>query len=101
MRAYFEKALNLKVEHDKVEKKFLVSLANDELSVNYEAEGKKIWKITSVNIPQEVRNMGIANRVVEYVLEYARKRGIGIKPACDFIKIYIVKNPYYRAIVAS
>ncbi len=101
MRAYFEKALNLKIDHDEEMETFSVSTSQQKIYVKYETVEENTWKITKVHIPQELRGMNIANRIVEYILEHARKQNIYILPACAFIKSYIIKNPYYQSLVVK
>jgi predicted GNAT family acetyltransferase len=49
--------------------------------------------------PPALRGHGVAGLLVQTVLQYARDRGLKVKPYCPFVAAYIREHPGYRDLV--
>lgn len=105
MKSYYKKRFNIKVTHDRTHRKFCVPLMDTELAIHYrEEEGpdnKRVWEFHEVVIPHPARRLRVAPHVLEYALEYARKRRIQIRANCSFVQTYLKQYPRYEALLAS
>jgi predicted GNAT family acetyltransferase len=50
-------------------------------------------------VPTALRGRGLASRLTEFALEYARKQGLKIVPTCPFVATFVQRNPRYRSVV--
>ncbi len=59
-------------------------------------EGKLVFMHTFV--PEAGKGKGIANALAEFVLEYAKTKGLKIIVYCPFIAAYLKKHPAYNVL---
>ena len=60
-----------------------------------------VMTFTHTEVPTEFRGQGLGQQLARGALEFARKRGVKVKPLCPFIAHYIEKNPEFRDMLAS
>ena len=87
-------ANNLQVVHNPSEHRF-EAWVNDHLSkLDYVLDGNN-FVITSVGVHPELRGQGIAGKLTQVGLEYAKERRLRVIPMCPHAAAYIRKNPEY------
>lgn len=59
--------------------------------VQYELN-EGIIDLTHTIVPKEIEGRGVAASIVAYALEYAREKGLKVKPTCVYIKTYIERH---------
>jgi predicted GNAT family acetyltransferase len=47
-------------------------------------------------VPAELRGRGIASRIVEHALGYARARGLKVLPTCSFVAAFMRRHPGWQ-----
>jgi predicted GNAT family acetyltransferase len=52
-------------------------------------------------VPDELAGRGIAGRLASFALDYARGRGLGVKPTCPYVAAYIERHPEYADLVEA
>ena len=52
-------------------------------------------------VPEPLRRQGIASKLTQHALEYARKHKNYIIPSCSYVEKYISKHPEYADLVKS
>jgi uncharacterized protein len=52
-------------------------------------------------VPRQLRERGIASRLVHGALEQLRAEGLKLVPRCDFVRHYIDTHPEFQDLVAS
>ncbi len=62
--------------------------------LEYIQDGKN-FVITHVGVYPELRGQGIAGRIVQVSLDYAKARGLRVVPMCSYAAAYIRKHPEY------
>lgn len=67
-------------------------------SLYYEIE-EGIFILNSVKVDVALRNHGIAARLVEYAVEYARKHSLAIDPVCSYAQDQFEKYPEYSDVL--
>jgi uncharacterized protein len=63
--------------------------------LNYIQDGKN-FVITHVGVHPELRGQGIAGRIVEVSLAYARERSLRVVPMCSYAASFIRSHPEYQ-----
>lgn len=49
--------------------------------------------ITHTVVPEKISGLGVAAHLVQYVLKYAKDRGIKVVPKCSYVKTYMQRHP--------
>jgi len=62
--------------------------------LDYIQDGKN-FVITHVGVHPELRGQGVAGRVVQVSLEYAKENSLRVIPMCSYAAAYIRRHPEY------
>lgn len=82
----------LEVVHNEAENTFEVWIEGYRSKLDYIQEGKN-FVITHVGVHPTLRGQGVAGKIVEAGLEYARKNSLRVVPMCSYAAAYIRRNP--------
>ena len=52
-------------------------------------------------VPPSLGGRGIGSFLVSHALEYARQRGLKVRPTCSFVAAYIDRHPDYQRIALA
>ncbi len=63
--------------------------------LDYIEDGKN-FVITHVGVDPSLRGQGVAARIVQVSLEYARKHNLRVVPMCSYAAAYIRRHPEYN-----
>ena len=91
MKVDFEK---LSVTHNEAENTFEVQIDGRLSKLDYMQDGKN-FVITHVGVHPEFRGQGLAGKIVDASLEYAKQNSLRVIPMCSYAAAYIRKNPQY------
>ena len=84
----------LEVTHNQANRTFEAWIDGHLSKLDYIQEGKN-FVITHVGVYPEHRGQGVAARIVDASLEYARQNGLRVVPMCSYAAAYIRRNPEY------
>ena len=85
----------LKVHHRPSQRMFLARLAPGKYAfIEYELKENKVF-ITKTYTPPEFRGRGIASRLMQHVIKWARDGGYKVVPICSFAVYFFKKHPQY------
>lgn len=84
----------LEVTHNEASRAFEVRIAGHLSKLDYIQEGKN-FVITHVGVYPEHRGQGVAGKIVESGLEYARQNSLRVIPMCSYAAAYIRRNPQH------
>ena len=59
-------------------------------------EDKDTFVITHVGVHPDLRGQGIAGKITQFALEYAKEKSLRVIPICSYAVAYIRKNPEYQ-----
>lgn len=80
---------------------FLIRLAPGRYAyLKYHLEGVNLH-IDATFTPEEYRGRGLARRLTEAAIGYARKKGYKIVPSCSYAKQYFERRPELRGMLAE
>lgn len=84
----------LQVTHNSNENRFETWIDGYLSKLDYLQDGKN-FVITHVGVHPELRGQGIAGRIVEVSLEYAKAESLRVVPMCSYAAAYIRRHPEY------
>jgi hypothetical protein len=84
----------LEIIHNEAEKRFEVWVDGYLSKMEYIQDGKN-FVITHVGVSPELRGQGIAGRITQTGLEYAKANSLRVIPMCSYAAGYIRRNPQY------
>ena len=68
--------------------------------LDYIQDGKN-FVITHVGVHPELRGQGVAGRIVEASLAYARENSLRVIPMCSYAAAYIRRNPQHAELTSQ
>jgi predicted GNAT family acetyltransferase len=84
----------LEVVRNEAENRFETRIDGQLCKLDYIRDGDT-FVITHVGVPVEFRGQGVAGRIVQVSLEYARENALRVIPMCPYAAAYIRRNPQY------
>ena len=85
-------AANINVVHNPGENRFEIRIGESLCVLEYEIRGQAIY-FTHTGVPPELEGQGLANRLAQTGMDYARANSLKVVPACEFIHVYIRRHP--------
>lgn len=85
----------MEILHDEKQQKFYVILENMESHLEY-VKLNSALNLNHTYVPHQLRGKGIASKLVEAALEYARLNGFKIIPSCSYVDVYLQRHPEYE-----
>ncbi len=83
------------IRHDRDRGRFTVSEDGREAFVEYAREGD-ILAINHTEVPPEMGGRGVAGKLVEAALQYARDEGLKVLPRCSYTDAYMRRHAQYE-----
>ena len=84
----------LEVTHNEADRTFEVWVEGLRSKLDYIQDGKN-FVITHVGVHPELRNQGLAAKIVEAGLAYAKQNALRVVPMCSYAAAFIRRNPQY------
>jgi predicted GNAT family acetyltransferase len=53
----------------------------------------KVMMLTHTGVPAALRGRGIAAQLVQAALEFARSKGLKVRPDCSYAEVYMQRHP--------
>jgi predicted GNAT family acetyltransferase len=91
MKVDFDK---LKVTHNEADKTFEAWIDGHLSKLDY-FQDKGNFVIAHVGVDPALRGQGLAGKLMEASLEYAKQNSLRVIPMCSYAAHYIRKNPQY------
>jgi hypothetical protein len=89
---------NLEVTHNEAENRFEVWIDGHLSKLDYIIHGNTIV-MTHVGVYPEYRGQGIAAKITQAGLEYAKGKSLRVVPMCSYVAAYIRRNPQYSELI--
>ncbi len=90
----------LQVTHNEVENTFEVWIDGYLSKLDYIQDDKN-FVITHVGVYPELRGQGVAGKIVEAALQYAKQKSLRVVPMCSYAAAYIRGNPQYLELTSQ
>ncbi|MBD9368117.1 GNAT family N-acetyltransferase [Xanthomonas sp. XNM01] len=88
------------IQHDPAAARFSLVVDGWEAELTYRQSGERMV-IDHTGVPAQIGGRGIAGRLVQVALEYARARGWRVVPACSYAATWIERHPEYQGLVVE
>jgi len=85
----------LVVIHNEAEDRFETWIDGQLSKLDYIQDGNTIV-MTHVGVHPEQRGQGVAGKLTEVALQYAKEKSFRVIPMCPYIITYIRRNPQYE-----
>ena len=67
--------------------------------LDYQLSGGRVV-FTHTGVPPALQGQGLAARLVEAGLHWARTQGLKVVPACSYVHVYIQRHPEWQPLLA-
>jgi hypothetical protein len=84
----------IQIIHNPAESRFETVIDNKLSKLDYLRDGKN-FVIMHVGVHPALRGQGVAGKIVEAALEYARENSLRVLPMCSYAAAYIRRRPDY------
>jgi predicted GNAT family acetyltransferase len=84
----------LEITHNMAENRFETWIERQLSKLDYLLDGD-IIVMTHVGVYPEHRGQGVAGKLTQVALEYAKENSLRVIPMCPYIAAYIRRNPQY------
>ena len=88
----------LHITHNSGKNRFETLIDDYPSKLDYIRDGKN-FVITHVGVHPELRGQGVAGRLVEVSLEYAKEESLRVIPMCSYAAAYIRRHPEYAELM--
>ncbi|MEW6286875.1 MAG: GNAT family N-acetyltransferase [Chloroflexota bacterium] len=85
---------SLQIVHNPAEQRFETVIEGKLCKLDYLQDGNR-FVITHVGVHPSLRGQGIAGKIVEAALQYARQNSLRVIPMCSYAAAYIRRHPEY------
>ena len=90
----------LQVIHSPGENRFVTMIDGYFSKLDYIQDGKN-FVITHVGVHPELRGQGVAGRIVEVSLAYAKENSLRVIPMCSYAAAFIRRHPEYQELTSQ
>ncbi len=87
------------IEHQADQTRFVLEEDGYEAQVIYEMRGD-VLHLTHTLVPGAIGGRGIAAKLVQAAMDYAKSNDMKVSPDCSYAEAWIRKNPSYQDLVA-
>jgi uncharacterized protein len=88
-----------RLEHDAAAHRFTLADGAAVAVLDYREHDSRTLEYYHTFVPPPIRGRGVASRLVEYALRYAREHGVGVIPTCPFVAAFVRKNSDYAPLL--
>jgi len=89
----------LDVHHEAASHRFVARSASAEAVLDYTTIDAHTLDYHHTFVPPALRGGGIASRLTESALRYARDNGLKVRPTCPFVARYLRRHPEFQSLV--
>lgn len=88
-------------EHDREARRFTITSPSGTAVLAYAPAGPGVLELYSTYVPPGDRGNGVAARLVEAALAYARLEGLRIIPSCWYVAGWIERHPEHADLLSA
>lgn len=83
------------IHHDPDSGRFYLETEGGEARLSYREQGDVLDFVSTYTSP-ELRGKGLAAKVVQAGMEYARQEGKQVRPSCPYVPVFLRRYPQYQ-----
>lgn len=89
------------VRHNRAAQQFELDVDGQVALAHYRHQDDDILVFDHTLVPEPLRGQGLAAKVVEAGLNYARQESLQVIAQCSYVARYIERHPQYRDLLAA
>jgi predicted GNAT family acetyltransferase len=89
------------VKHDQDAQEFYIKKDGKKCYESYKMADERTMDFHHTETPPALRGQGLAEKVVEAGMEYAREKGYKVIPTCPYVEHFFEKHPDYQDLRAE
>lgn len=94
--------MKLNIKNDTKNQKFFIDIFGKECALKYEiVAGDTILDLKMMFVPKNLRGQGVASRLVEYAIQFAKKNNFKVRGSCDYIQEYLETHKEHHEMIAQ
>jgi len=87
------------IHHDESAKRFITTIEDQDCFLEYKDADEHTWEFFHTFVPESLRHHGIAAKLAEFALTFAKQHHKKITPTCSYVMNFIAKNKRFRDLV--
>ncbi len=91
--------MDLEVKHDIQNQKFFILVEGREAYLRYIIGDNNSMNMIKTYVPPDLRNKGIAAKVVLKGMQYARENNLNVIPTCSYVETFLKRHKEFRDLV--
>lgn len=91
----------MSIEHDSETHRFTLSVTTGTAVLSYTRAGPGVVELFSTYVPPGDRGRGVAARLVEAAVGYARSEGLRIIPTCWYVAHWMQRHPEHADLLSA
>lgn len=91
----------MEIQHDITNQRFFTIVEGKEAYLQYLMVDKKVLNYYKTYVPNELRGKGIAGKIVEAALNYARENNLKIIPTCSYVDTFIERHKNFEDLIKN
>ena len=88
------------VQHDADHHRFTLDTGAGTAELVYETRGSALAYVHTF-VPKDARGQDVGSALVRAGLDHAREKGLGVIPACPFVKSYMERHPETQDLIGG
>ena len=89
----------MEIKNDTKNSKFVARVGPVEARIDYKKESDNVYNLIHTIVPKEAQGQGVAQKLVEFALETAKKESAKIIATCPYVKRWFEKHPEEKEIL--
>ena len=86
----------MEVVHDTADWRFYIKVGEDEAELTYSYPEDTVLDFDYTFVPEAARNQGLADKLVQAGLTFARGKNCLVIPSCPVVEAYVKRHPEYQ-----
>jgi uncharacterized protein len=89
---------DMDITNNPTEKRFELKVGENIAALYYSRFEDKLY-LNHTEVPEALQGQGIAGKLVEGALEYAKSHNLPVVPMCPYANKFIQRNPQYQELL--
>ncbi|KAA5546527.1 GNAT family N-acetyltransferase [Adhaeribacter rhizoryzae] len=93
--------MDINIQHDKEAQEFTAQLEGDQAELAYALPEDDVIDFQHTFVPEDYRNEGVANQLIEAGLNYAKEQKFKVIASCPAVSTYVRRHKEYQPLLKN
>jgi uncharacterized protein len=93
--------MDISINHDTEAQEFTTQVNGDQAELAYARPEEKVIDFQHTFVPENSRNEGVANQLIEAGLKYAQEEKLKVIASCPAVSAYVRRNKEYQPLLKN